>query len=388
MERALVTSMPMFVCAFWSVLLLLDLLEGGNKSKRSLLAYMLTTCGLYFAHYVFFNHHVTLLPFVDTFYGFANPAVYPLYYLYIREVTLPHGSKPAMWILLPSLLCGASIGVLYALMSPEETASFISTYLYRSRSDGLDGLALAQVWAHVIYKLLFGIQIPLIAFMLFRHIRSFNRQIEANFANIDNKKLRLANTILILFTILAIVSFVSSNIIGREKFYYSTFRLTFSSSMFTILIFMIGYVGYRQEFTIKDLQKEQESPSVEGEPDDVVPDKAEPDTYEQLSQRINQLVDSRQLYLRPDLKISDIASELHTNRAYIYQAINIYQGVSFAEYINRRRIDYAMQLFREDPERDIPETALKCGYSSLSSFYRNFRLYQGSSPKEYSTSVL
>lgn len=48
----------------------------------------------------------------------------------------------------------------------------------------------------------------------------------------------------------------------------------------------------------------------------------------------------------------------------------------------------AFLLFRKDPQRDIPETALKCGYSSLSSFYRNFRLYQGGSPKEYCTSVL
>ena len=383
MMRALVTSMPIFVCAFWSVLLLLDLLEGGNKSKRGLLAYMLTTCGLYFAHYTFYNRLVTLLPYVDSFYGFANPAVYPLYYLYIREVTLPQGNKSARWVLLPSLLCGVSIGILYALMSPEETASFISTYLYKTSNERLDGLALAQVWAHGAYKQLFGLQIPLIAFLLFRHIHSFNRQVEANFANIDNKKLRLANTILILFTILAVISFVSSNIIGREKFFNSPFRLTISSSMYSILIFMIGYVGYRQEFTIKDLQKEQESPSAQSKPDE-----AEPGAYERLSQSIDQLVDSKQLYLRPDLKISDIASELHTNRAYIYQAINIYQGVSFAEYINRRRIAYAMQLFRKDPQRDIPETALKCGYSSLSSFYRNFRLYQGGSPKEYCTSVL
>ena len=47
----------------------------------------------------------------------------------------------------------------------------------------------------------------------------------------------------------------------------------------------------------------------------------------------------------------------------------------FAEFINRKRIDYVRRLEKEHPELRNEELAEKAGYTSMRSFYRNYQLY-------------
>ena len=89
------------------------------------------------------------------------------------------------------------------------------------------------------------------------------------------------------------------------------------------------------------------------------------------------------LFLQNDLKISDLSLRLGSNRNYIYNAINVEMGVNFSDYINRQRIEYAAMMMGEHPELPINELYMKTGFSSSSSFYRNFRHYMGCTPKEY-----
>ena len=62
-------------------------------------------------------------------------------------------------------------------------------------------------------------------------------------------------------------------------------------------------------------------------------------------------------------------------------------GLSFADFVNRHRIDYATKMMAEQPELQINEISLKSGYNTSSSFYRNFKLFMGCAPKEYYASL-
>ena len=86
--------------------------------------------------------------------------------------------------------------------------------------------------------------------------------------------------------------------------------------------------------------------------------------------------------LRHNLKISDVAAELCTNRLYVSTAINEEVGISFSDYINRKRVNYAIHLMRVNPQLTIYEIADLSGFSSDKSFYRNFKNITGKSPKE------
>ena len=90
-----------------------------------------------------------------------------------------------------------------------------------------------------------------------------------------------------------------------------------------------------------------------------------------------------QLFLKPNFKLNDLVLRVGSNRNYVYNSINREMGVSFNEYVNRMRVDYAVALIDSDTELSLTEVGERSGFASATSFYRNFRLYKGCSPKEY-----
>ena len=142
MIGVVMSSLPMIVCGVLSVLIALSLYNNRNLAKVRLLVFMLTATVLYFAHFIYFNLQTAVIPLTDTFYCFCNPAVFPLYFLYIEELTeyRPNRWRQAFY-LLPSLLCFLAAGMLYLLMDSQETITFIQHYLYGDEFTSLSGLA-------------------------------------------------------------------------------------------------------------------------------------------------------------------------------------------------------------------------------------------------------
>lgn len=77
----LLASMPMFVCATLTLMMLFELAQRFTRSLRALTAFMVAATLLYAAHLVFFCRAADLLPFTDTIYNFCNPLVFPLLYM-------------------------------------------------------------------------------------------------------------------------------------------------------------------------------------------------------------------------------------------------------------------------------------------------------------------
>ena len=57
-------------------------------------------------------------------------------------------------------------------------------------------------------------------------------------------------------------------------------------------------------------------------------------------------------------------------------------GISFSDYINGLRVDYALKLLEERPELSINDVLFKSGFTSSSAFYRNFKKFKGVTPSE------
>ena len=104
---------------------------------------------------------------------------------------------------------------------------------------------------------------------------------------------------------------------------------------------------------------------------------------EALMQRIRQLLEDEQLYLDSELKLSDIADRLNSNRSYISMCINSQEGCSFSGLLNRYRVAYAQQLMRQQPDMKLSNIATESGFSSEQSFYRAFKTATGLTPREW-----
>ena len=373
MLGVVISSLPMIVCGVLSVLIALSLYDHSNLSKKRLLVFMVTATVLYLAHFMYFNRQTSVIPFTDTLYCFCNPAVFPLYYLYIEELT---EYRPNRWrqalCLLPSILCFLAVGVIYLLMDDEETALFIRHYLYADEYGSLSGLAWWQVIVHLVVRIVFAIQIPLVSFYGFRRISAYNTVVESNYSDIEGKRIVRVKTLLVLFAVTSLVAFVF-NLIGRQRFIDGPEPLTFPAILFSMLLLLIGHVGLNQHFSVQDIDAEvfQEDELMQ-----------ETKADSELLEGIRKLVSDEKLFLYPNLKVSDLAVRLHSNRNYIHHAINVEMGTSFSDYINSQRIDYASKLLEEHPELSINDVMMKSGFTSSSAFYRNFKKFKGITPTE------
>jgi len=104
---------------------------------------------------------------------------------------------------------------------------------------------------------------------------------------------------------------------------------------------------------------------------------------DKLSLRIEALLNEKQLFRSPDLRVQDIAIELMTNRFYVSQAINIDFGMSFTRYINMKRIDYSIKVMKAHPRMRLEEVATECGFISEKAFFRKFKEIMNDSPRAY-----
>ena len=104
---------------------------------------------------------------------------------------------------------------------------------------------------------------------------------------------------------------------------------------------------------------------------------------EELMERICQLVEQEQLYLKCGLKVSDVAAALGTNSSYVTACIKSLRGCSFSQFVNGYRIDYAKQMMRSHPDMKMTEVWMSSGFANETTFFRTFKAVVGTTPKEW-----
>lgn len=102
---------------------------------------------------------------------------------------------------------------------------------------------------------------------------------------------------------------------------------------------------------------------------------------EELYRVAQQKVASEQLFLHQELSLEALAQELDTNRSYLSAAINGHSESNFNQWINDYRIEYILE--RIGTTSDLTQLVDEAGFSSVNSFYRNFKRCTGMTPNEY-----
>ena len=377
MITLLFTSLPMFACGFWAILIGCTLcFDGYNRRYLILLLFMLMTTLLYAGHCAFFNHFYSDMPVLDSLYSFANLAVYPLFYVFILSMTSPESQLRHTWLyFIPSAVIGIMVSAIYVMMSSQELNSFVRIISYNEEYGSGTGLCKMMGYIRLTAKAVFAIETVAVLFAGSRKITAYNKSIEDYYADTEGKKLTAFQWFMYLFTACSFVSIIF-NFIGRFRFNGSAWMIAIPSLIFSSLLFGLGFISFRQSFTIDRFEQEESADRLNPETAPVCKEE------KPLIERIEEVVTKRQLFLRHNLKISDVAAELCTNRLYVSTAINEEIGISFSDYINRKRVNYAIQLIRANPQMTIYEIADLSGFASDKSFYRNFKSITGKSPKE------
>lgn len=368
MILSILTTIPMLVCFLITIQLILEQkrLDAKNTPMQWLTVWAISATLLYMGHVFYFWHEVEWLPVTDTIYVAMNLCVYPLYLIYISELTEEHpiSKRPAALCLLlaPSVVAFITCGTLYTAMGAQETKEFIEGYLYHNSIQTHYGLGKTLAVTHNICRIIFAMQVIAVAYWGIRKINHFNHTISQLYADTEDKEPKGLNTLLILLVVASIISALA-NIFGRYIF-IDTIWIGLPSLTFSIMLFSIGWIGLHQHFSISNVMEHNPK-------EDTITE-----TYENsLSQKLDRLMQEKRTFLENDLRLEQVTRELGTNRTYLLQALNEEKGMTFKEYINRLRIEYAEQLMESNPHLTKSEIATMSGYNTLSSFYRNYNTY-------------
>ena len=360
MIEHLVLSAPLFVSAFWSLWLGLDYMARPDRITLRLFLFMLTTAVLYLCHFIYFSMSGHAPWPVDMFYRFCNLAVFPLWHFFLCELTLHRLSRREILLwLAPAVLL----------------------------------VPILLVWdgALVIARIVFAVQVVLVLILGWRMLRSYEAIVASYYADTEPYSLHALRGLLLFLFLTTLASF-TLNFLGREHFLSSVAMLTVPSMLFSVFIFMLGYESVRLRPIVTAVHEENKADirlSVNGADEEqdrgLLPQDEEDEASHiaQLQSEVLKAMDEEKLYLQPNLKISDLSLHLGSNRNYIWRAVNAGLGVSFSEMVNRRRIDHFIYLAQQNGLSDVNDTWQKCGFTSASSFYRNFKLYKGCTPAEY-----
>ncbi|MFV0471437.1 MAG: helix-turn-helix domain-containing protein [Paludibacteraceae bacterium] len=383
----ILSILPVFVCLFWFILLVAGTKEN-NNSKRFLTIFMFICIINYSIHALYFNHYYQLYAMLESIWVFTSLSVYPLYYYYIRLLTIDvKYNWKWFWTLLPSLLIATFTAIIYLLMSPLEVQSFVLGKVYNMQKYMPDGSLMIklQMWRMAIFKVLFAIQVFITVFFGIKLILNYNIEIRKYYSNVDKKDLSPIIRLLWLFVFTSLASLLVS-FLGKDYFIYHPTLLMLPSGIFSTLLFGIGYLGYKQEFTIQQFAKDISDYSLKKKLLKNKKNKTDDKTgYKDTREQLFRLFEYDEIFKNPELRITDVAFILGTNRTYVSRAINEETHSNFCEWVNEFRVKYAKKILADTETGDLPlsRIAEMSGFSSESSFYRVFKEKENISPGNY-----
>lgn len=82
------------------------------------------------------------------------------------------------------------------------------------------------------------------------------------------------------------------------------------------------------------------------------------------------------------LNLDQVAEKTGFSKYYFSRLFKTYTQMSFIEYLNRCRVSEAEKLLA-DPSKTVTEVAMDCGFNSISTFNRVFKLTNNCTPAEY-----
>ncbi len=88
-----------------------------------------------------------------------------------------------------------------------------------------------------------------------------------------------------------------------------------------------------------------------------------------IEERVDYMMDKRQVFLDSNLTLEMLAKEIGTNRTYVSRVFNQRKNMGFEAYLNKMRLKYAASIAFRGLE--VEDLAVECGFPSLRSFYKS-----------------
>lgn len=313
-------------------------------------------------------HLIKLYPIFNYIFIPCHWLILPMFYLYVEKFT----EKPSLTLFKKSLLVVPFFIVLLIHISQVVYKLFIDES-YVIPSHFKRGLYIYIEF----FSFLFNIIIILLTYW---KIKSYENDLSLTSKELKPETKWLKQLIYIGLTIcicwlIALIIIVIYNLNKSYIFYPMWIGIS-------ALVYWMGYIGLSKSQLLEEritLRQQRES---------IIEEKfsqKKPDTAIETFNKLNDAIESKKLYLNPELNIEILAKELNLKASTISQLINRNTNYNFNDYINSFRVDDIKKML-EHPDYanyTIVAIGLEAGFNSKASFYRAFKKFEGMTPSEY-----
>jgi len=378
MLKTILLLSPVYVTLFWAILLNLTVRDTTN-AKKFLGKFMIFAFLVYLSHFIFYLPLKSIYYIIDPIYQFASLMVYPLYYIYLKLLTVEDSfslRKHFKFLIFPfSLFLLYLIGFIFT--NPED----LKIWVYR-RCTSFDSLEMQY-----LKLLFFFIRFTFLSQALYLMIKSskllkqYADKAEQYYSDIEDSKnynVKIINISIVLTVVFSVV-FVA---LGRDFFQEEIIMIALASIIFSTLLFIIGWMGYKQ----KSVHSSVETYHV-----NIVKEETEENNIQSQSVLLNKILylfENQKIYLKENLNIIDLANLTGTNRTYISNLINNHYHQNFCTFVNTFRLEDVKKHILDDPTCTNQILAEKCGFSSADSMKRVVKNISGLSVTELKNKLL
>ena len=315
---------------------------------------------------------------VDLIFLSCSLASSAAFYIYVAELTHIEGHKakdhliwlPAIFFLVTNFIC-------YSMMNFDGR-----DYLYRANvlckmQSGVPEIYFykrffdSYFWRPVVF-----LQTSGIAIYTFFRIQKYRQIIDEYYSNegedIPQKFILLRVGLFLLIVVMGV--YMSQSFSHSKLYVYST---AISGLVMTVLFTIMFNFAQNSKYTMLQLREmiaESAKRQVE----------ATNTNTGRIRKRVNEQIEEN-FFLNPEINLINFSENLNSNRTYVSNFIHDEYNCSFSDFVNRLRVEYAIKLMQETPERDftIKRIMVDSGFNSIQSFNRNFKKFEGMSPTEW-----
>ncbi|MEO1108057.1 MAG: helix-turn-helix transcriptional regulator [Pseudomonadota bacterium] len=310
-------------------------------------------------------------------FDFASPF---LFWLYVRALTseADEAHKPRLRYHLPAIIISGLL--MSSLMFLPTDLSDVDLPEDDPRLLRFVLIALAVLVADVLFRIIMAVYLILIIRMLM----TYRKRLREVFASTENRELTWVWVITLAamsfwFLSAAVSILTVSEAVGFEV---QDELLDFLESLALLFLFwVIGIWGLRQR------------PGLTRTPVSDPPDPDEPSERKykksaldeeraaRIAKKIETAMSQDLLYREPNLSLWDLAKHIGVTSHYVSQTLNAKLNSTFFDYINRWRINDAIEQLTSTDET-ILNIAYDVGFNSRSAFYKAFKRETGKTPSD------
>ncbi|WP_299781165.1 AraC family transcriptional regulator [uncultured Roseobacter sp.] len=304
----------------------------------------------------------------------------PLFWLYVRGLTTEGSFSDLRYKVLHAIpaIYGVCVAVLFLILP---NSVYEALEAEETTDHALVPVIIFAIWALTI---LFYCQVGFYLVLIIRLLTSYNTRLKDLFSSTEHRELYWVWWISIVCACFLIfnVANVIVQLFGVHLLPTSVLEQPLVDVLVnTAVIWVLALWGFRQK---PGLVRETTSDTRDEQPSVVLGQKYErsalsDEQAQRLARKIRAAMQNSLLYRDPNLSLWDLSKHIGVTSNYLSQTLNETIGSNFFDYVNRWRIEDAVERI-ENSEETVLAIAYDVGFNSKSSFYKAFKKQVGMTP--------